>query len=277
MYKIRHAKFDDMDFILSMAKNEGWDPGIYDAKAFFAADSSGFFVGELDGVIISCISAVKYQDFGFIGFYIVKNKLRGQRFGLEIWKQALDYLGDINVGLDGVVEQVENYKKFGFKLAHSNARYSGRFEAAKVDDKHILSAKEVDFEKLCQYDALHFGNRRGNFLKEWINQKEGFSSCYVKDNEIRGFAAVRKTSNGYKIGPLFAQNKDMAEVLMLDLVLKIGDADFYLDINEEFIPAVELVNKYGMTKVFETRRMYTKAQPHAKWGEVFGITSFELG
>lgn len=277
MYKIRQATFADMKFLLDLARKEGWDPGIYDAEAFFAAGNNGFFVGELDEVPISCISAVKYQDYGFIGFYIVKNEFRGQGFGIKIWQHALNYLGDINIGLDGVVTQVENYKKFGFKPAHSNARYLGKFKVSEIDDKNIVAVENVDFKALCEYDKLHFGFSRAAFLEKWINQDESFSACFLQNDEIKGFGHCRKTLNGFKIGPLFAQDKGIAESLLLYFVSKIGGANFYLDINESFQPAVELVKKYKMEKSFEVQRMYTKSQPNAKWDEVFGITSCELG
>lgn len=276
MYKIKQASLADMNFLIEMAKNEGWDPGLCDAENFFATDNKGFFIGELDGIPISCISAVKYDGYGFIGFYIVKEEFRGRGFGLKIWQHALNYLKDVNVGLDGVVTQVENYKKFGFKLAHNNARYSGSIKES-ITDGNITNASLIDFEALCEYDKLHFGALRKNFLKKWINQKESSSLCYLKDNEIKGFGTVRKTFGAYKIGPLFAQDKDITQTLLIALTSKIKDAEFYLDINEEFAPAVELVNKYNMKKVFETKRMYTNEPPNAKWNEVFGITSFELG
>lgn len=277
MYKIRQATFADMDFIVEMARNEGWDPGIYDAKSFFTADNKGFFIGELNSVPISCISAVKYNDYAFIGFYIVKKEFRGEGYGLKIWQHALNYLGNINIGLDGVVAQIENYKKFGFKLAHSNARYLGNFSSVEIENSCIVDTNFVDFSDLCEYDKLHFATSRTGFLKEWINQKESFSVCYLEDKKIKGFSTLRKTFGGYKIGPLFADNKVIAESILLSLTSKIPDHDFYLDINENFRPTVELVNKYQMQKVFETSRMYTKTQPVAKWDEVFGITSFELG
>lgn len=277
MYKIRQAKFSDMKFLIDLAGQEGWDPGLHDDEIFFASDRKGFFVGELNGDLISSISAVKYNNFGFIGFYIVKPEYRGLGYGIKIWQNAFDYLGDINIGLDGVVSQVENYKKFGFKLAHNNARYSGKLHVPEFNNNNIIKADLVNFNYLCSYDKLHFGFLREDFLRKWINQEDSCSICYLDEKEIKGFSTCRKTIGGFKIGPLFAKDKDIAEIMFLYLVSKIGNSNFYLDINENFKPAIEIVNKHNMTKVFETKRMYTKTQSAAKWDEVFGITSFELG
>ncbi len=63
---------DDVDFALELAAREGWNPGIHDADCFYYTDPQGFFIGELDGEPIGCITAVSYEDsFGFIGLYIV--------------------------------------------------------------------------------------------------------------------------------------------------------------------------------------------------------------
>ena len=37
----------------------GWKPGAIDHVSFFSTDESGFYAGELDGKIISCLSVVK--------------------------------------------------------------------------------------------------------------------------------------------------------------------------------------------------------------------------
>ena len=101
---VRKMAEADLALALEWAAAEGWNPGLYDAHCFYAADPQGFFVGERDGVPIGCVSAVRYgSGFGFLGLYIVKAEHRGQGFGLELWRAALDHLGDRVIGLDGVV------------------------------------------------------------------------------------------------------------------------------------------------------------------------------
>ena len=72
-YEIRPMTRGEIDLAVEWAAAEGWNPGLHDADPFFAADPDGFLIGLLDGEPIGCISAVGYQEnFGFIGFYIVK-------------------------------------------------------------------------------------------------------------------------------------------------------------------------------------------------------------
>ena len=75
-YKIRLMKPEDLGVALTWAAKEGWNPGIYDAEPFWAADPTGFFIGEVNGRAISTYSAVKYgSTFSFHGFYIVESRL----------------------------------------------------------------------------------------------------------------------------------------------------------------------------------------------------------
>ncbi len=90
------------------AAKEGWNPGLYDAASFYAQDPEGFLVGELNSRPVATISAVRYDDkFGFLGFYIVKPAYRHHGYGYQIWKAALEHLGDRNIGGDGVLEMIK--------------------------------------------------------------------------------------------------------------------------------------------------------------------------
>src|SRR6056297_3205860 len=126
-YSIERMNFEDLETAIDWAAEEGWNPGLYDAGCFYAADESGYLKGVLNGDMIASISVVKYgSDFAFLGFYIVKPEYRGQGYGYLLWSEAMKDVEGYNVALDGVVDQQPNYKKSGFKLAHRNIRFKGR-------------------------------------------------------------------------------------------------------------------------------------------------------
>lgn len=126
-FQVRVMSRKDLDTAIEWAAKEGWNPGLYDADAFYATDPRGFFMGFLNDHPISSISAVSYKGkLGFLGLYITKPEYRGMGFGIKVWNKAMKYLRDQNIGLDGVVNQQENYKKSGFRLAYRNIRYKGK-------------------------------------------------------------------------------------------------------------------------------------------------------
>ena len=125
-FTMRRMTRAELDTAVEWAAAEGWNPGLGDATAFWAADPEGFFVGELDGELVASISIVRYADRrSFLGFYIVRPDQRGRGFGWRLWEFARREVADAvnGTGLDGVIDQVEAYRRSGFVLAHRNVRY----------------------------------------------------------------------------------------------------------------------------------------------------------
>jgi GNAT superfamily N-acetyltransferase len=273
---IRTARFEEMDFLLSQAKNEGWNPGLSDAIPFYQADPHGFFIGELEQEKIGCISAVAYNNnYGFIGFYIVIPKYRGQGYGLTLWNHAIHYLGNRCIGLDGVIDQQENYKKSHFELYFKNIRFKGK--GFKNPNTKLIDTNSIPFETLFAYDKKIFGIPRKSFLQSWLQMPNSYSLAKFENNQLKGYGIIRKCYEGYKIGPLFADNKNIAHEIYDGLSSKVCNEVIYIDIPAINKDALEIVEKLKLKKTFETARMYTKIPPKQDLNRIFGITTFELG
>lgn len=277
MYLIRKMLRQDVDFAIDLAAEEGWNPGISDAGSFYSADPDGFFISELDGEPIGCISAVSYGgSYGFIGLYIVKPEYRGRGYGIKLWDAAMGYLGDRNIGLDGVIAQQEDYKKSGFKLAYRNIRYTGTAPGSKAAER-VTDLNDVPFEDLVEYDGNIFSVRRPGFLKGWVARPGGAAVAVLEEGRLAGYGVIRECRAGYKIGPIFADDGTIAEDLFNALSSKAHGKPVFLDVPEINKDAVRLAEKYGMQPVFETARMYTKPVDTSPVRKVFGVTTFELG
>ncbi len=277
-YQVRNMTRDEMDIAIEWAANEGWNPGLYDAECFYYTDPKGFFVGVLDDEIISLGSAVCYDEqFAFCGFYIVKPAFRGQGYGLELTKARLNYAGDRNVGIDGVVEMLDKYERLGYRIAHQNARYQGMLSTANNIHEAIRPIIAQDRMQLNQYDRTQFPAPRATFLNDWTTQPESQALIWHENGEIKGYGVIRKCIEGYKIGPLFANTPMIAEQILLALARFGIGKNIYLDIAENNPEAIALVKRFGMEKVFKTARMYLKGPPKINHDRVYGITTFELG
>lgn len=277
-YHIERMNEKELELAVAWANKEGWNPGLHDASSFYQADPQGFFAGKLDGTIIAVGSAVVYdQHFAFCGFYMVDKDYRGQGYGLALTKARLAYVGQRNAGIDGVVSMLGKYQRLGYKIAHHNARYQwcGRIQAHP--HPAITCACDVDLDALTLYDKRHFPAPRPAFLNAWIHQPGVQSLCYLQDHVIEGFAVIRPCVQGFKIGPLFAQTPQIADVLFQHLVSFAKGQPVYLDIPTNNPKALALVTRYGMNQVFETARMYLKGEPSIELSHVYGITTFELG
>lgn len=274
---IATADLAGVETMLEWAAAEGWNPGLRDAEAFLAADPEGFLLGSLDGEPVAAISLVNYDDgFAFLGLYIVRPGFRGRGHGMSMWRAAMARAGERNVGLDGVVDQQANYARSGFRLVRRNVRYSGQ-GGGSSPAVGLVPIGDVPAEAVARYDAGMFPADRSLFLVNWLRMPGATGLASVHDGALTGFGVARPCRTGYKIGPLFADDEATAERLLIGLLGAIGNEPFFLDIPEPNDAANRLVQRFGMSPVFETARMYTGDPPREPVERIFGVTTFELG
>jgi GNAT superfamily N-acetyltransferase len=291
---------EDLAFALDLAAQEGWTPGLHDAPCFYACDPGGFLLGEVDGRPIGCVSAVRYgPSFGFLGLYIVAPEFRGLGYGTTLWNAALEHLGDRCVGLDGVLEKEGGYQRSGFITAYGNVRFSGSpgprppalhkprtppAPPGREEDPpgsapfEIRAACDAPREALHAYDRVCFPADRAAFVDCWIRMPDSRALCAVSGGRVLGWGAIKACLSGYKIGPLFADDYEVAESLYLALCSAVPEGEtVHLDVPEVNPAGVALAQAHGLREAFRTVRMYRGPEPAAALDRVFGVTTFELG
>lgn len=92
-----------------------------------------------------------------------------------------------------------------------------------------------------------------------------------------GYGLLRPCRLGFKIGPLFADTPEIADELYRSLASHATGSLVFLDLPVCNKEALALAERYGMTRVFETERIYRGAPPVLPLDQIYGITSFELG
>lgn len=272
---------DDLGVVLGWAQEEGWNPGTHDTECFHATDPGGFLLGERNGEPVSSISIVQYPgDFAFLGFYIVRPELRGRGYGRKTWRAGLRRVTGSVIGLDGVAAQQANYRKSGFALAWRNIRYRGRPVAPGRPDPRagqIVPLSTIPMPVLEAYDRRFFPAPRPAFLRLWISRPGTMAMGIKRATGLAGYGVIRPCYEGFKIGPLFADDAGAAEALFAKLAEQAGNGPLYIDPPEFNRPAIRLAEAAGLRPVFETARMYLGPAPSLDRAGMFGITSFELG
>jgi len=274
---IREMSRPELDVAVEWAAREGWNPGLDDAGAFYAADPGGCLVAEHEGEVLGTISAVRYgADYGFVGFYIVRPDLRGHRHGLLLAERALERLAERRIGIDGVLNKQRQYAKFfGFEFAYRNIRFGGVVQGgAPAGD--LTDVRSVSFAGIAAYDRRFFPAARENFLRAWLAMPHAAGYACVRDG-VRGYGVIRECRQGFKIGPLFADDAEIAGNLFAALCAHAGGQPVHLDVPEVNDAAMALAAHHGMKEVFATARMYRGGIPELPLDGIFGVTTFELG
>jgi GNAT superfamily N-acetyltransferase len=272
----------EVDILVGWAAQEGWNPGLSDADVFWQTDPEGFIAAEIDGELIGGGSVTSYGgEFGFMGLFIVRPEFRGHGFGDRLWHARLTVLrsrlqAGAAIGIDGVFTMQDWYARGGFDFSHRTIRYEG--VGAKADRAAgILPAADVSRQQLLAYDRRCFPAPRDHFLEGWLTQPDSLALAAVGGAGLRGYGVVRRCGRGTKIGPLFADDADIAEDLFAALAAYGPDEPLFIDVPEINAWAMSLAARQGMQEVFGCARMYLGARPQVADARIYGSTSFELG
>jgi GNAT superfamily N-acetyltransferase len=274
--RIRQMTRGEADTVIAWAAEEGWNPGLHDADAFYQTNPPGFFSIETGGKMIGSVSIVRYDDnFMFGGLYIVHPDYREKGIGRAVYDFVMKFAEGDNLGIDGVFAMQPMYQKSGFIFAYRNIRFEGVGEGTV--DKTLTPLREVPFPRILAYDSMFFPAVREGFLKHFIYQPDCKGYASIENGSLSGYGFIRKCFNGYKIGPLFAANPQIAEKIYSSLSAFAEGMPVFLDVPEPNVSAMALAKKHGMTEVFGTARMYTREIPKLPIPQIFGVTTFELG
>ncbi|MEO0915398.1 MAG: GNAT family N-acetyltransferase [Pseudomonadota bacterium] len=276
MTQCRNATLAELEQVLGWAAEEGWNPGLDDAQAFYGADPNGFFVAvDQADTPIASISVVNHTaDFAFLGLYIVKPEFRGQGIGLSLWTHALRYAGSRTIGLDGVEAQQANYRVSGFVSASGTTRFTGGLDGQRQAD--VREAAPHDVPQLIEMEGRASGVVKPDYLAEWFSQSPKRSTIILDTSrQIDGFATIRACRSGAKVGPIVASDADTASRLIAHAAT-LFDGPLTIDVPDAAKGLTHLCQQMGFEPGFRTARMYRGAPPISQ-ANVFAVTSLELG
>lgn len=282
---VRNMAKNDLKLVIDWAVKEGWNPGRYEIDALYEADPNGYHLLEIDDKPVASLAAVRYTpNLAFVGLYIVAPPYRGQGYGKLLWDMVMGNLKDCStIGLNGVREQIGQYEKEGFKLAHSNIRWKGSLlnsQKSIIDSasEDILLHKPTSLTSLIDYDARLFQAPRSKFLSKWLTMPDSHVLATLDNGELCGYGVISKAYEGYKIAPLVADNQMIATKIYTALCRCVGKQNSVLiDTPADNPEAVLLMEQFGLEKTFETFRMYkgrVQSIDNSKW---YGLTSLEIG
>lgn len=277
-FSVRTMQWEDIDKVAEWVAAEGWNPSLNDIEAFRVADPAGLLVGCINAEPVAAIAAIKYENsFGFLGFYIVRSDMRGQGLGYPVWQAGMTHLEGCIIGLDAVVAQQSNYARSGFTIAHSNVRYWGTPKIDTNSNPELQTIGPDLLNRVIAYDQPFFPARREQFLRHWLNHPLHYAIAYVEEGEVKGYGVIRTAQNGFKIGPLFADDPDKAQDIFQALCQRTGGQPVILDVPQPNHSATRLAVSYGLTPLFETARMYRGEAPGLPLDNIFGMSTLEIG
>ncbi|WP_350304432.1 GNAT family N-acetyltransferase [Photorhabdus viridis] len=278
-WKVNRADISQWENVLYWARNEKWDIGVNDVTHFFNVDPNGFFMGYLGDIPISAVSIVNYSDnYAHLGHYLVSPEYRGLGLGLKVWSTAFEHAANRCIGLDGMPAQESNYEKWGFKTHYRTLRFSGNILRKYSCPEEITVVDESLLSNVIQYDTQCTGIVRSRLFSGWFYHygRKGFVS--MGSQGVNGVLGLRASTDGYRLGPFYADNERVMESLFHAAIAEISvGTRITVDIPEMATDFIELATSYGLCEIFYTFRMYRGVPPQQNDKSIKSIASLELG
>ena len=168
-FLIRRAKsLDDLQWVIKLATEEGFIPREKEAECYFSAGLTPYFyIGELKGKRIGCISLVRHgETMAFRGYLIIAKAYRKQGYGVELFDFTEALIDQRDIRMMAVMKMKDHFQERGYQPGWIVKVY--QFTASRAVEglassklppsvEQILPASQADFEKLFAFGADMLG------------------------------------------------------------------------------------------------------------------------
>jgi GNAT superfamily N-acetyltransferase len=248
---IRLFTNQDIPSALELCRGAGWNQLQQDWARLIAYEPLGCFVAELDGQLVGTITTTRYgTDLAWIGMMLVREDFRRRGIATALMNAGLDYLGKQNVGcikLDATPAGKPVYERLGFRAEWSFHRWVRNQDELSdrvppTDTAATLTTTHIDLDRVA------FAADRSRCLNLLIQES---ISC----RRDRGFGMLRSGHLASYLGPVVAENRDVAREIIVEL-LKQSPGKTFWDPPEVNPDAVLLAESLGFQPIRDLTRMW---------------------
>lgn len=229
----------------------------------------------IDRVIGVCGAPVTTHNSGFLGLYGVEKGFQNRGIGKILFNSCMKHIGDRNCGLHAIPERMKMYQdKAGFSVKEGVAMVV--FDAVpqnwqnlqKTIDNTIIesidSKNEELITKIIEYDSKVHLESRQKLLKLTLNKVDykTFVAIDSKTGSPVGYGCIRLHNGGKgMIGPVYADNDTIAEVLIYNLInncIPAQNESLLFMTTSKSLGGLRIAQKLQMSEEVRPERLFTK-------------------
>jgi GNAT superfamily N-acetyltransferase len=219
---------------LRLCRAARWNQTAADWEFFLSFAPAGALVAEDAGTVIGSVATVPYGRFTWISMVLVDPASRGRGVGRLLLERGLALVeDDAAARLDATPAGEPLYRTLGFAAEHGLTRWlveRGRTGGTRVPG--IRPVEHGDWPGILQMDGHVFGASRRSLLVRLAAEAPEYAWVLASDGRIRGYLFGRHGHVREHLGPLVADTRESAQVLLHACLAAHADRTFFIDAPE---------------------------------------------
>jgi GNAT superfamily N-acetyltransferase len=225
----------------------------------FIAQGRVYAVETAQGRVVATAATLPYGRFAWISMVLVAGEYRRRGLATQLMRRAVDDLIAANLVpiLDATPDGRAVYRQLGFTDSWGFQRLVRREPRAAAfpppTGVTIRLFTDADWPALVAYDAAAFGAERGAVLAGLRGRLPAAELVATRGGRVAGFALGRDGRLAAHVGPLTADDDDIARALAARALDRIGGPVF-----------VDLADAKSELRSYLDARGFTAARPFTR-------------
>ncbi len=267
----------DIPLGLKLSLAAGWNQTAADWAMLLEQSRAGSFIACLDGIEAGTVTTVSYQNrLHWIGMVLVAEKYRRRGIGRALLEAAIQAVkGQGLVCLDATPAGTKLYDTLGFQDVYELGRWARQAASLESQPASVcLSLRPELLQAMVEYDRPVFGADRSGILGRLQRNAPGLAFYTERKGRLTGYCLGRYGSRYTHIGPVVADDLEIARDLFLSALQPCARQDVIVDTTFHRPGWNQFLRELGFSQLRPLTRMslgaFSMPEQHSKQVAVAG-------
>ena len=220
---VRDMREADLPICHEFTQQVKWPHRMSDWQLHFA-HGIGSVIEDADGVVAGCILWWDYgEEYASVGLVVVPEHMQGNGLGRTLMDTVMNQTGKRNLQLVATAAGKRLYQQCGFIEQGCIYQVQGELTAEVrpvSSDVELMPISQETLDAVLALDASAFQCSRGALLTTMSECGEGVVA--YANGEPVGYAMIRQSGRGQTIGPVVANDENVAQTLVSQLLMNVS-------------------------------------------------------